>query len=69
MKLEDYEYYRTELGVLYNGDCNKILPLINNVDLTISDVPYGMNYHSNRYKEKNPMIHPTNTDKNPIELI
>lgn len=43
--LSDYEYYRTNLGVLYCGDCLEILPLIpdNSVDLVLTDPPYGIN--------------------------
>jgi site-specific DNA-methyltransferase (adenine-specific)/modification methylase len=42
--LADYEYYRTELGVLYCGDCLDILPLIpdNSVDLVLTSPPYNM---------------------------
>jgi site-specific DNA-methyltransferase (adenine-specific) len=40
MKLSDYEYYRTDLGVLYCGDCLEILPLIDKVDLVLTDPPY-----------------------------
>jgi DNA modification methylase len=41
-KLSDYEYYRTELGVLYCADCLDILPLIsdNSVDLVLTSPPY-----------------------------
>jgi len=42
MILSDYEYFRTELGVLYKGDCLEILPLIENVDLLLTDPPYGI---------------------------
>jgi DNA modification methylase len=46
--LADYEYYRTELGVLYCGDCLEILPLIpdGSVDLVLTDPPYGIDYLS-----------------------
>ena len=48
--LKDYEYYRTDLGVLYCGDCLEILPLIpdNSVDLVLTDPPYGIDYLSPR---------------------
>jgi len=52
--LKDYEYFRTDLGVLYHGDCLEILPLIDKVDLVLTDPPYGMEYHSNYYKDGNP---------------
>jgi DNA modification methylase len=43
-QLKDYEYYRTDLGVLYCGDSLKIIKLINeNVDLLLTDPPYGIN--------------------------
>ena len=46
--LADYEYYRTDLGVLYCGDCLEILTLIpdNSVDLVLTDPPYGIDYLS-----------------------
>jgi len=49
-QLKDYEYYRTELGVLYKGDCLEILPLIKDkIDLVLTDPPYGININkSNR---------------------
>jgi len=41
-QLKDYEYYRTELGVLYKGDCLTILPLIKDkVDLVLTDPPFN----------------------------
>lgn len=41
MKLKNYEYYRTDLGVLYCGDCLEILPLIEGeIDLVLTDPPY-----------------------------
>ncbi len=39
--LKDYEYFRTENGVLYCGDNMEILPLIDNVDMVLTDYPYG----------------------------
>jgi DNA modification methylase len=37
-------YYETEFGKLYHGDCREILPqLIEEVDLVLSDPPYGGN--------------------------
>jgi site-specific DNA-methyltransferase (adenine-specific) len=37
MTLSDYEYYREPAGVIYCGDCRKILPLIDPVDILITD--------------------------------
>lgn len=33
-------YYQTDLGVLYHGDCLDILPLLDSVDLLLTDPPY-----------------------------
>ena len=52
--LKDYEYYKTELGVLYKGDCKEILPLItnNSIDITITSPPYNVsNKRIEKYKE------------------
>ena len=51
-KLSDYEYYRTDLGVLYCGDCLEVLPLIEDkVDLILTDPPYGIEYEYDKYKD------------------
>ena len=42
MNLKDYEYYRTDLGVLYHGDCLEIMPMLEPVDLVLTDPPYGV---------------------------
>jgi site-specific DNA-methyltransferase (adenine-specific) len=50
--LKDYEYFRTDLGVLYCGDCLEILPLIDKVDLVLTDPPYFLPAtHYNTRKE------------------
>jgi site-specific DNA-methyltransferase (adenine-specific) len=53
-KLEDYIYYKTDLGVLYCGDNNEILPLITEpIDLVLTDPPYGIdNKITNHNKTK-----------------
>uniref|UniRef100_A0A6M3X9N3 Putative methyltransferase n=3 Tax=viral metagenome TaxID=1070528 RepID=A0A6M3X9N3_9ZZZZ len=40
MTLSKYEYYRTENGVLYCGDCLEIMPHLEPVDLVLTDPPY-----------------------------
>lgn len=36
-------YFRTNLGVLYHGDCLDIIPMLNmNVDLILTDPPYNI---------------------------
>jgi len=56
--LKDYEYYRTDKGVLYCGDCLEILPLFDacSVDLVLTDPPYGVGYLSNRTKNHKKII-------------
>ncbi len=41
MKLSDYIYYEEPAGVIYCGDCLEILPLLEPVDLVLTDPPYG----------------------------
>ena len=43
MDISKYEYYRNDLGVLYNCDCLDILPYLEPVDLVLTDPPYGIN--------------------------
>ena len=35
-------YYETELGRLYHGDCLEIMPMLEPVDLVLTDPPYGI---------------------------
>ncbi len=52
--LKDYEYFRTENGVLYCGDNMEILPLITEpIDLCLTDPPYGIDHKiTNKGKTK-----------------
>jgi len=65
------EYFRTDLGVLYCGDCLEVLPRLEpkSVDLVVTDPPYGMRYRSNRYKEENPFGFIANDERFPSEII
>ncbi len=58
-KLEDYLYYEEKKpGIkIYLGDSNEIMPLLGQVDLTVTDPPYGMNFQSNYRNEKHEKIH------------
>ena len=38
--LKKYEYYRTDLGVLYHADCLQIMPQLEPVDLVLTSPPY-----------------------------
>lgn len=62
-------YYETELGVLYHGDCLEILPQIEEVDLVLTDPPYGMSYLSNYYKHGNPHKAVHGDNQYPIEIL
>ena len=35
-------YFETELGKLYHGDCLEIMPMLEPVDLVLTDPPYGI---------------------------
>ena len=35
-------YYETELGKLYHGDCLEIMPMLEPVDLVLTDPPYNV---------------------------
>lgn len=54
-KLSDYEYYRTDLGVLYLGNNLEILPLIEEkVDLILTDTPYLQEFHGRGMSKDRP---------------
>ena len=38
--LDSYIYHKEEAGVIYCGDCREILPLLDKVDLVLTDPPY-----------------------------
>ena len=46
MELKDYEYFRTDLGVLYKGSSLDIIPLLEKeaVDLILTDPPYELKW-------------------------
>ncbi len=54
--LKDYEYFRTENGVLYCGDNTEILPLITEVDFVFTDPPYNCGKDYGIYKDNLPDI-------------
>jgi DNA modification methylase len=40
-------YYNEDGIIIYHGDCRNILPLLEPVDLVLTDPPYGENTHKN----------------------
>ena len=44
-------YYETELGKLYHGDCLEIMPMLEPVDLVLTDPPYGVNLNYKSYDD------------------
>jgi len=36
-------YYKTNNGELYHSDCIKVIPFLENVDLFLTGLPYGIN--------------------------
>lgn len=45
--ISKYIYFETGNGILLNGDCLEIMPLINDgfIDLVLTDVPYKQEFH------------------------
>ena len=40
-------YYQDDYVTLYHADCREILPLLEPVDLVLTDPPYGVNWNTN----------------------
>tara|TARA_R100000808_G_C2093901_1_gene113275 strand:- start:61 stop:732 length:672 start_codon:yes stop_codon:yes gene_type:complete len=40
-------YYQEDGFTIYHGDCREILPYLTNIDIVLTDPPYGMNYEQN----------------------
>lgn len=57
-KLSDYEYYRTENGVLYCGDCKNVMKEIDSssIDTIITDPPYGLKFMGKKWDYDIPSI-------------
>ena len=60
--------YKDELGMLFNGDCLDILNNIpdKSISLLLTDPPYGINYQSQRSKNKNDRKPKIKNDKTPF---
>ena len=46
-------YYQDDAVQIFHGDCREILPLLEPVDLVLTDPPYGISYQSARRIEWN----------------
>lgn len=49
-------YYQDDYVTIYHGDCGDIVPGLPDVDLVLTDPPYGMKYQSNHRKVKHEKI-------------
>ena len=67
--LVDYLYYHEDNPSIdiYLGDSNDIMPLLDQVDLLVTDPPYGMNFQSNHRAVQHDKIHGDN--ELPVETI
>lgn len=45
-------YYQDDACTIYHGDCREILPLLDPVDLVLTDPPYGLNIAANPFRQK-----------------
>ncbi|MBM3966611.1 MAG: site-specific DNA-methyltransferase [Planctomycetes bacterium] len=60
-------YYESNGITLYHGDSHKLLPMVEDADLVITDPPYGMNFQSKYRAKKHKRI--ANDDSLPLSLI
>ena len=44
-------YYETPLGKLYHGDCLEIMPMLEPVDLVLTDIPFNVKLKYESYKD------------------
>ena len=60
--LSDFLYYEEANPSIkvYLGDSNEIMPLLDQVDLLVTDPPYGMNFQSNYRAVQHDRIHGDN---------
>jgi len=67
--LKDYLFYHEDNPSIdiYLGDCAEIMPLLDQVDLLVTDPPYGMNFQSNHRTIQHERIHGDN--ELPLETI
>jgi DNA modification methylase len=61
-------YFQDGAVTIYHGDCREILPLLEPVDLVLTDPPYGIEYVSGHYKYGNPFSPIVGDDKFPTDV-
>ena len=62
-KLSDYLFYSDNWATIYCGDCREILPMLEPVDLVLTDPPYGINYRGGFVGGKSPKDWPAKFSK------
>lgn len=62
-------YYQDDAVQIYHGDCRDILPCLSQVELVVTDPPYGIKYHSGYYKYGNPHKNITGDNALPTDII
>lgn len=50
-------YYQDDYCTIYHGDCRKILPTLEPVDLVLTDPPYGISWKRSENKARNSRAH------------
>lgn len=60
-------YYQDKFATIYHGDSDQLVHEMPDVDLLITDPPYGMNFQSNHREVKHDKIH--GDDRLPVETI
>jgi len=61
--LKDYEFYKTDSGTLYNGNCLEILPLLSpNIKLCLTSPPYNISQKESR---RSTFFHKGDSKNNP----
>jgi site-specific DNA-methyltransferase (adenine-specific) len=62
-------YYSHDNITIYHAKCEEVLPQITDVDLVITDPPYGMNYQSNHRRHVDKFAAIANDDRYPVEVL
>jgi site-specific DNA-methyltransferase (adenine-specific) len=60
-------YYQDDWATIYHGDCREILPGLPDVDLVLTDPPYGIEFRSNYRQVRHERI--TGDGELPVDLV